>query len=86
MATGQDLKAARREFDWACGKAVGSKPVLDPGLRQLRNMTLNGLDDLPMSEQIEILHDATVRFRNYVVGTDDLSDLPDIAIGSVPKL
>jgi hypothetical protein len=84
VATEQDLKAARTEFEEAFSKAALSRTVRDPRLIQLARMTQDDLDDFPIREQIARLRGATTRFREYAMGRDDLDDMPNLYI-RVPK-
>ena len=74
MATEDDLKAARSEFDEAFEKA--SLRSASSKLTQIQVMTLDDLDEAPLSEQIIILDDAAAKFRDIADGRTDPEELP----------
>ena len=74
MATEDDLKAARSEFDEAFAKA--SLCSASSQLIQIQVMTLDDLDEAPLYEQIVILDDAAAKFRDIADGRTDPEELP----------
>ena len=78
MTTERDLDVARAEFDAGFKTARLTREA--GALLQLRALTLDDLDDFPICEQIQRLHGATARFKKYVAGKDDLSDMPNLFI------
>ena len=74
MATEDDLKAARSEFNEAFAKA--SLRSAASQLSQIQVMTLDDLDEAPLHEQIVILDDAAAKFRDIADGRTDPEELP----------
>ena len=71
MASEQDLKAARIEFDEAFRKAALCAE--SPQLLHLQYETIYDLDEAPLDEQVGLLRDAAVKFYKFAADETDLS-------------